>query len=43
MADANLLTSNNNAQNNVLVVRNGSANKITTARARGPKYGEPPV
>lgn len=41
MADANLLKTNN-AQNNVLIVRNGSANKLSTTRARGQKYGEPP-
>lgn len=42
MADKNLLNSSNNAQNNVLIVRNGSVNKLTSTNTKDQKYGEPP-
>lgn len=42
MADANLLKSDNHDQNNVLIVKNGSANKLSTTGTKGQKFGEPP-
>ncbi|KAG4075141.1 hypothetical protein HA402_006158 [Bradysia odoriphaga] len=41
MADANLLNSRDNTTNDVSIVKNDSANKLST-RAKDQKYGEPP-
>lgn len=42
MADTNLIKTNNSTQNNALIVRNGSANKLSATNTKSQKYGEPP-
>lgn len=42
MADANLLKTTDSTTNGALIVKNGSANKLSTRANKDQKYGEPP-